>query len=73
MKLTNDVWSPDGAAQDVDLYDKRTDNNSLLVWTSPAGMPNTVNKFRFNYTGRKNAAATATNVGHDKFIIFRKQ
>ena len=45
----------------------------FLVWTSPAGMPNATTKFRFNYTGRKNSAATQTNVGHDKFIIYRKQ
>lgn len=72
MKLVNDAWVSDGNPVDVDLYDKRTDNNSLLVWTSPA-MNNVTNKFRFIYTGRKNSAATQTNVGHDKFIIYQKQ
>ena len=68
-----ETWVPDGTAQDVDLYDKRTDNNSLLVWTSPTTTGNTVLKYRFLYTGRKNTAATQTNMGHDKFIIFKKQ
>jgi hypothetical protein len=72
MKLVNDAWVADGAAVDIDLYAARTDNNSLLVWTSPA-MNNQTNKFRFIYTGRKNSAATQTNIGHDKFVIYAKQ
>jgi hypothetical protein len=68
-----ETWVPDGEAQDVDLYDKRTDNNSLLVWTSPTTTANTILKYRFLYTGRKNSGATQTNMGHDKFIIFKKQ
>ena len=65
--------SVDGAApKDVDLYDPRTDNNSLLVWTSPT-MTNATHKIRVSYTGRKNPAATQTNLGHDYFKIYTKQ
>ena len=61
-----------GAAVDVDLYDPRTDNNSLLVFTTPA-LPNAAHKLRVSYTGRKNAAATQTNLLHDYFKTYTKQ
>jgi hypothetical protein len=61
-----------GAPQDVDLYDPRTDNNSLLVWTSPT-MTNATHKIRVTYTGRKNPAAKQTSLGHDYFKIYTKQ
>jgi len=65
-------WVPDGPAVDVDLYAARTDNNSLLVYTTPT-MMNATNKVRFSFTGRKNPAATQSNILHDKFTIYRKQ
>jgi hypothetical protein len=66
--------SVDGATPvDVDLYDPRTDNNSLLVWTSPQGMTNATHKFRVTYTGRKNSAASGASVLHDYFKIYTKQ
>jgi hypothetical protein len=61
-----------GNAVDLDLYDPRTDNSSTLVWTSPK-MMNATHKIRINYTGRKNTAASQTNVGHDKFVIYKTQ
>jgi len=62
-----------GAPVDVDLYAARTDNNSLLVFTSPAGWTNATHKIRVTYTGRKNAAATQTNLLHDRFVVYIKQ
>jgi hypothetical protein len=62
-----------GAAKDADLYEARTDNNSTQVWTSPPGMTNATHKIRVSYTGRKNAAATQTNLVHDYFKIYTKQ
>lgn len=66
------VQLDNGPAIDVDLYDARTDNNSILVYTTPS-MSNATHKLRVTYTGRKNAAATATNLGHDYFKTFTKQ
>ena len=63
----------DGSAPvDIDLYDPRTDNSSSLVYTTPS-MPNATHKLRVNYTGRKNSAASSTNIGHDYFKTFTKQ
>jgi len=61
-----------GNPQDVDLYDPREDNNSLKVFTSP-NLTNTEHTIRVNYTGRKNSAASQTNVGHDYFVTYKKQ
>jgi hypothetical protein len=62
-----------GTPKDVDLYAARTDNNSLLVWTTSETTPNATHKIRVIYTGRKNAAANATNIVHDYFKIYTKQ
>ena len=61
-----------GEASEIDLYDVRDDNNSLKVFTTPA-LTNAKHTLRVNYTGRKNSAANATNLGHDKFVTYTKQ
>jgi len=61
-----------GSPQDVDLYDAREDNNSLKVFTS-VDLPNVEHTIRVMYTGRKNTAASQTNVGHDYFVTYKKQ
>jgi len=57
---------------DIDLYDPRTDNSSTLVYTTPK-LINATHRLRINYTGRKNPAASSTNIGHDKFVIRKTQ
>lgn len=60
-------------AVDVDLYAARTDNNSTKVYTTPTTMVQATHKLRVNFTGRKNAAATQTNIIHDRFVLYKKQ
>jgi hypothetical protein len=61
-----------GSPQDVDLYDATDTNNSKKVFTS-VDLPNAVHKIRVMYTGRKNTNATQTNIGHDYFVVYKKQ
>ena len=61
-----------GQATEIDLYDARTDNNSILVFTTPV-LTNATHKLRVNYTGKKNSASTSTNIGHDYFKTYTKQ
>lgn len=59
---------------DVDLYDPRTDNNSLLVytWEDPS-KANKAHKVRMTFTGNKNPAATENNIIFDYVKVYRKQ
>ena len=61
-----------GSPQDVDLNDPTDKNNSVKVYTS-ADLSNVQHKIRVMYTGRKNSAASSTNVGHDYFVTYKKQ
>ena len=36
-------------------------------------LPNAPHTIRVMYTGRKNSAASQTNVGHDYFVTYKKQ
>lgn len=67
-----EVFLDDVSVGDIDQYSTATTNNSLLLYTTPS-MTNATHKVKLLYTGRKNPAASQTNVGHDKFVIYQKQ
>jgi len=67
------VTLDDVAVGDVDQYSTATTNNTMLIYTTPTSLINDTHKLRISYTGRKNPAATQTNIGHDKFVIYQKQ
>jgi hypothetical protein len=56
----------------IDLYDPRTDNNKVKVWTSPT-LTNGTHKIKIRCTLTKNTLATDTNIIHDFFKVYKKQ
>lgn len=58
----------------IDLYDPRTDNASMKVWTSPV-LTSGVHKIKIRCTLTKSNTGTGTdtNIIHDYFKILKKQ
>lgn len=58
----------------VDLYDARTDNPSLKVWTSPV-LTSGIHKIKIRCTLTKSNTSTGTdtNIIHDYFRTYKKQ
>jgi hypothetical protein len=61
-----------GTPVDVDLYAATESNNTQKVFTS-AVLSNSTHKIKVSYTGKKNTAATQTNLLHDYFVTYKKQ